>query len=143
MLKGIGSNGICITVQVLSNFKINDNFIEILFHVIDDNHMQNDIVIGREILKQGFDIVISSNKFTISRAKIINLCTGSEPADIDTELDEENKIKLYSLLAKYSDCFIKGIPCTKGKVGEMKIRLIDPRKTVQRRPYRLNPCERD
>jgi len=47
------------------------------------------------------------------------------------------------LLAKYSDCFIKGIPCTKVKVGEMKIRLIDPRKTVQRRPYRLRPCERD
>jgi len=63
--------------------------------------MQNDIVIGREILEQGFDIVISSNKFTISRAKIIYLCTGSEPADIDTDLDEENKIKLNSLLAKY------------------------------------------
>jgi len=61
--------------------------------------MQNDIVIGREILKQGFDVVISSNKFTISRAKIINLCTGCEPADIDTELDEENKIKLNSFLA--------------------------------------------
>jgi len=25
----------------------------------------------------------------------------------------------------------------------MKIRLFDPRKTVQRRPYRLSPCERD
>jgi len=58
MLKGIGSNGICSTVQVLSNVKINDNFIEILFHVIGDDHMQNDVVIGREILKQSFDIVI-------------------------------------------------------------------------------------
>jgi len=75
MLKGIGSNGICSTVKVLSNVKINDNFIEILFHVVGNDHMQNDIVIGREILKPGLEIVISSIKFTISRAKIINLCT--------------------------------------------------------------------
>jgi len=44
MLKGIGSNGICCTVQVLSNVQIDDNLIEILFHVIGDDHMQNNIV---------------------------------------------------------------------------------------------------
>jgi len=71
------------------------------------------------------------------------LCTGSDSADIDTELDGQDNIKLHSLLAGYSNSLINGIPCTKAKVGEMKIRLIDPRKTVQRRPFRLNPCERD
>jgi len=60
----------------------------------------------------------------------------SQSADINTELYEQDKIKQHSLLAKYSNSLIKGIPCTKVKVGEMKIRLIDPRKTVQRRPYR-------
>jgi len=55
----------------------------------------------------------------------------------------QDEIKLHSLLAKYSNSFITGIPSTKVKIGEMKIRLIDPTKTVQRRPYRLCPCERD
>ncbi|XP_044572039.1 uncharacterized protein LOC123257343 [Drosophila ananassae] len=143
MLKGIGSNGICSTVQILSNVKIDDYCIEILFHVIGDDDMQNDIVIGREILNQGLDIVISSNQFRISKTKVVNLCTGNEPADIDTELEGQDKIKLHSLLAKYSNSFITGIPSTKVRIGEMKIRLIDPTKTVQRRPYRLSPCERD
>jgi len=73
-------------VQVLSNVKIDDYCIEILFYLIGDDHMQNDIVIVREILNQGFDIVISSDRFKISITKKINLCTSSDSADIDTEL---------------------------------------------------------
>lgn len=73
MLKGIGSNGICTTVQILSNVKIDGSCNYILFHVIGDDHMQNDIVIGREILNKDFDIV----QFTITIAKIINVCTGA------------------------------------------------------------------
>jgi len=115
MLKGIGNIGIFSTVHVLSNDDLGDD------------HMQNDIVIGREILNQGFNIVISSGRFKISRTKIINMCTNSDSADIHTELDEQDKVKLHSLLAGYSNSLIKGIPCTKVKVGEMKIRLIDPR----------------
>jgi len=84
MLKGIGNNVICSTVQISSNVKMYDNCIEILFYVVGDDNMQNDIVIGREILNQSFDIVVSSNQFKISRTKIINLCTGSETSDIDT-----------------------------------------------------------
>ncbi|XP_017474117.1 PREDICTED: LOW QUALITY PROTEIN: uncharacterized protein LOC108364783 [Rhagoletis zephyria] len=52
ILRGIGDGGIYSTLQILANVTINDNAIEILFHVVQDNHLKNDIVIGREILKQ-------------------------------------------------------------------------------------------
>lgn len=38
---------------------------------------------------------------------------------------------------------MKGIPSNKINVGEMKIGLADPTKTVHKRQYRLSPIERD
>lgn len=46
-------------------------------------------------------------------------------------------------MEKYSKSFINGIPSTRVSSGEMKIKLVDPRKIVQRRPYRLSPNERE
>jgi len=47
------------------------------------------------------------------------------------------------MLENYSTALVKGTPSTRVTTGEMKIRLIDPTKTVQRRPYRLSPEEKD
>jgi len=48
-----------------------------------------------------------------------------------------------SILKKYSSSFIQGTPHTRVTTGEMAIRLIEPNKTVQRRPYRFSPSERE
>jgi len=40
-------------LQKLSKCIINGNIVKILFHVIADKHLTNDIVIGREIRSQG------------------------------------------------------------------------------------------
>ncbi|XP_011867060.1 PREDICTED: uncharacterized protein LOC105561575, partial [Vollenhovia emeryi] len=62
--------------------------------------------------------------------------------ELDTDLFGDNKETLLNILSRYSTHFVEGIPITRVKTGEMRIELIDPHKTVQRRPYRLSPSER-
>jgi len=147
MLKGIGDADIYSTLQILSQVTINENALQILFHVVQDNHLKSDIVIGREILKQGFNVTVSQNKFKVAKAKAVNICSiDRETVDLtnlDTELCGTDKNKLIKMLENYSTALVKGTPSTRVTTGEMKIRLIDPTKTVQRRPYRLSPEERD
>jgi len=47
------------------------------------------------------------------------------------------------MLQNYSGSFINGIPQSRVTTGQLEIRLIDPIKTVQRRPYRLSLEEKE
>jgi len=147
MIKGIGGGSVCSTLQILSEVTINENIMEILFHVVPNEQMRNDILIGREILKQGFYVILTSDNFKVVKSKTVNNCSVTERSftlsDIDTELVDNEKAQLIELLEKHSTSFTNGIPHTRVNTGEMKIRLIDPTKTVQRRPYRLSPEERE
>jgi hypothetical protein len=70
--------------------RINDFALEITFHILDDSYLECDIMIGREILSQGFDVGISQNSLTISRAKTVNSCNKTVENKIDiNELDTE------------------------------------------------------
>jgi len=145
-LKGIGNANIYSTVQIESNAIIDGNCLEILFHVVPDDCMKNNVVIGREVLAQGFTAEISYDGFKIVRSKIVNACNLSDPVNFDnleTEVVADERVKLISLLKKYSTSFIEGTPQTRVGTGEMCIRLLEPTKTVQRRPYRLSPSERE
>lgn len=143
-MKGIGNGGICSTLQILSNVKINNYCIEILFHVLDDVHFRNDIIIGREVLFSGFNVVVSPGQFEIVRSKTVNYCSNDEKlCELNTDLVGEDIDKLKSLIRKYSKSFINGIPSSRVRSGEMKIKLVDPNRIVQRRPYRLSPNERE
>lgn len=62
---------------------------------------------------------------------------------IDTDLKGEDKVALIRILQKYSDFFIDGIPTRRVTTGVLRIDPIDPNKTVQRRPYRLAPTEKE
>lgn len=147
MIKGIGGGSVCSTLQILSEVIINENIMEILFHVVPNEQLRSDILIGREILKQGFYVILTSDNFKVVKSKTVNNCSVAERSftlsDIDTELVDNEKAKLIELLEKHSTSFTNGIPHTRVNTGEMKIRLIDPTKTVQRRPYRLSPEERE
>ncbi|KAL1447179.1 hypothetical protein WDU94_005469 [Cyamophila willieti] len=60
---------------------------------------------------------------------------------IVTELSPDDSRKLFSILDTYRPFFINGIPKTRVKTGEMKIRLKDPSKINFQRPYKLGPVK--
>lgn len=151
-LVGIGRSNVHSTSQILSQVKINDHvldILDILFHVIPDEYMSSDILIGRELLSQGFLIEITHN-IIFTRQKTVNVCTGditmkcfdSNIDVIDTDVSLSEKSTLLAILEEFRDSFVQGIPTQKVTTGEFKIRMIDSTRTVQRRPYRVSYEER-
>jgi len=67
----------------------------------------------------------------------------SDLANVDTDLSGLDKERLTSMLQNYSGSFINVIPQSRVTTGQLEIRLIDPNKTVQRRPYRLSVEENE
>jgi len=146
-LRGIGGNSVCSTLQILANVFICERFFEILFHVVLDNHIKYDALIGREILSQGIGVTITSSALTMFKEKsvlpvVVSECT-PDVAGVDTELHGQDKDKLLSILQGYSNSFINGIPQSRVTTGQLEIRLTDQNKTVQRRPYRLSVEEKE
>jgi len=75
--------------------------------------MKNNIVIGREILAQGFSVEVSYNNFKIVQTKVVNICATAQPTNIDTietEMVENEKEMLILLLRQHSKAFIEGTP---------------------------------
>lgn len=75
IIRGIGDAGISSMSQKLCKCSINENIIEILFYVVPDKHLTNDIVIGREILSQGYEIILTPDKFEFVKSKSVKACT--------------------------------------------------------------------
>lgn len=63
--------------------------------------------------------------------------------NINTDIFSEHKQQLVSLLESNSNYFVDGTPTSRVTTGQLEIRLADPNRTVQRRPYRLSPEERE
>jgi len=146
VLRGIGNNTVCSTLQILANVMMCEHSLEILFHVVLDNYIKYDVMIGREILSQGIGVTITSNSLTMFNEKSIMpvLVTECDPdlANVDTDLLGSDKDQLLSILREFSKSFITGIPQSRVTTGQLEIRLIDENKTVQRRPYRLSVEEK-
>lgn len=122
---------------------------EILFHVLPDIFLRSDIMLGREVLSNGYCVNMTATNFSLSRPSIVNTCNipvVSAPVNdlqnIDTDIPETKRSELQSALEPYADFFIVGFPTTRVNTGQLEIKLIDPNRTVQRRPYRLSPEER-
>ncbi|XP_033352004.1 uncharacterized protein LOC117234672 [Bombus vosnesenskii] len=147
VMRGIGNTCVKSTSQILSTVRINCFTLEITFHVLADSHLHYDIMIGREILSQGFDVTITQNSVDICKTKTINACSKTPEDEIninavDTDVVGNDKSRLISVLEKFKDSFITGFPRTRVSTGQLEIRLIDPNVTVQRSPYRLSEEER-
>lgn len=91
--------------------------LEILFHVVVDNYLKYDIMIGQDILELGFVLLIKSNKFSMYKSKVINAVQNNAHEnsleklfDINTEVSDNDKCKLRNILEKYADSFVTGIP---------------------------------
>ncbi|XP_039226544.1 uncharacterized protein LOC120320579 [Drosophila yakuba] len=146
ILKGIGSNTVCSTLQILANVMISERSFEILFHVVLNDYIKYDALIGRDILSQGIGVTITSKALTMFNEKSILPIEVSECnpdlATVDTDVHGSDRDQLLSILQEYSGSFISGIPQSRVSTGQLEIRLIDQNKTVQRRPYRLSVDEK-
>lgn len=58
-IQGIGYANVLCTEQILCDVVIDGYHLLISFHVLPDNCLKYDVMIGREILKQGFTINMS------------------------------------------------------------------------------------
>ncbi|XP_076284028.1 uncharacterized protein LOC143210757 [Lasioglossum baleicum] len=145
-LIGLGNANVMSSVQILSQVIILGHRVEILFHVVPDEHLSSSIFIGRDLIAQGFSVEISANNFILKRDKMIKICEVGKKIDnfngIDTDIDGPDKGALINLLNGFSESFVIGTPTGRINTGELLIKLIDPNRTVQRRPYRLSPNER-
>lgn len=147
-MTGIGDSSVYSTVQILAMVQIDDIALEILFHVLPDKYLRHNIMIGYDVLAQGVDIFISSNKLHFTKTLTVNACATStttvvEFTDVDTDVPIESKSKLINLLNEFKDYFVSGTPSGHANVDPIEIRLVDANKTVYRRPYRLSPQERE
>jgi hypothetical protein len=147
ILRCLGSNTICSTLQILANVLICERSYEILFHVVSDNYIKYDALIGRDILSQGVGVTITSKSLTMFNEKSILAVEVSEKnpdlASVDTDLHGPDRDQLLSIIQEYSGSFINGIPQSRVTTGQLEILLIDQNKTVQRRPYRLSVEENE
>lgn len=58
---------------------------------------------------------------------------------MDTDIPDNLKLQLIELLSCFKNSFVEGTPTSRVKTGELEIKLLDPSKIVQRRPYHLSP----
>ena len=131
----------------MSILRISGFTLEIIFHVLADSYLKYDIMIGREILSQGFYVNITQNNIVICKTKTINACNKFAENEIninevDTDVIGNDKSRLISVLEKFKDSLITGFPRARVNTGQLEIRLIDPNVIVQRSPYRLSEGER-
>ncbi|CAH2108843.1 unnamed protein product [Euphydryas editha] len=122
--------------------------LEILFHVVPDDYLSNDILLGREIISQGFNVSLTSDNVILTSCRNILSCVKSDASSrldldyIDTDVPFEYRPQLEAVLNEFSASFSRGVATSRVNTGQLEIRLIDPTKVVQRRPYRLGADER-
>ncbi|XP_022836827.1 uncharacterized protein LOC111364202, partial [Spodoptera litura] len=144
-LTGIGGDDIECDRQISSTVQINNLCLTLLFHVVPNNCISENVIVGRDVLENGVRVEIDNENLFISTNEKINFCEsvqGIDVAALDTDLVGDEKEALLGILLKYTDHFISGTPTKRVNTGVMKIELIDPNKIVQRRPYRLSPIEK-
>jgi len=77
----------------------------------------------------------------VNRVDVVTFVNYENVVDSDGDLRNSDKTAPKNILKRYSDCILDGIPQTRVTTGHFQIKLINPQKTVQRRPYKLR-CER-
>ncbi|CAK1585312.1 unnamed protein product [Parnassius mnemosyne] len=143
---GIGGQTVISKQSITAVVEIDNVRLELEFYVVGDNETQFDILIGFNLLKiPGLSVTVSEDNISINRQFFINECLNSTSCfELDTDLTNPTQIKeIYRIINKFKDNFTSGNRVSQVSTGELKIRLKNPDKIVQRRPYRLSPMERE
>lgn len=146
-MTGIGQTSISSTSQILTTIEVDGIHFEILLHVLPDYCLRHEIMIGREVLALGLVVHMTSDKLRFERVQVVESCdviadTKMNFELIDTDVPLDYKPQLFEILKRFEHCFTNGVPTSSADTEPMTIRLKDPNKTVNRRPYRLSPDER-
>lgn len=146
-LRGIGRFPI-MSLTTLSTICTIDNIaVELQFYILPDYEMSTDILVGMNLINgTNLCMTITATGTKLIRQPSIYQISKNSPVfeQLECDLTDDNEIsQLRSLLNKYEHLFIRGYPTTRVNTGELEIRLKDPNKYVERRPYRLSPVERE
>lgn len=146
-LVGIGKSNLYCNTQILATVTLQGHSVELLFHVVPDTSLDHEILIGRDLISLGFSVEISENCLTVNKTRVVALCEFGERVNgfdgINTDVPFECLDELKQLLNQYSNFFVEGIPTGRVSSGQLEIKLVDPSRTVQRRPYRMSSDERE
>ncbi|CAF4951779.1 unnamed protein product [Pieris macdunnoughi] len=143
---GIGGQKVISKQSITTMVEIDNVTLELAFYVVGDSETQFDILIGYNLLKiPGLTVTLSENDISINRKFIVNECSNlTPPIEIDTDLTNQSQInEIFYIINEFKDNFTSGNHVSRVTTGELKIRLKNPDKIVQRRPYRLSPVERE
>ncbi|XP_046736561.1 uncharacterized protein LOC124405577 [Diprion similis] len=90
----IGESRVATNLQVVSRVVIDEYIVEIPFHVVPDEYLAHDILIGRDLIAQGFTAEVSRDHFCLKRTAAINVCKVGKRVenfeDINTDLIDPN-----------------------------------------------------
>lgn len=146
-LKGIGQFTVVSLSIITTVCVIDDLRVELQFHVVPDYDVGSDILIGMNLIENtNLSVVVNSQGAILVRQPVVcHIRSQNQKFDcLDCDLTDDNQIgELRILLNKFEHLFIHGYPRTRVNTGELEIRLKDPNKCVERRPYRLSPAERE
>lgn len=151
VFSGIGGCPVHSTQSITTVVEIDEVSVEIEFYVVGDTQTQFDILIGYDLLQiPGLSVTLSSSGISVKQdvnhvAKSVNECTASSfLSDLDTDVKDLTLLtKLRDIVKSFQQSFTTGNNVSKVSTGELEIKLKNPDKIVQRRPYRLSPVERE
>lgn len=139
---GIGEDPILITERLDALVEFEEIIVEVSFCVIDNKYLQNEIIIGKDVLRDpSLTIVANSRGSNLIRSKSVLSCQNQNSIIISAELPSLEMEKLDFVLRKYSSHFITGYPTTRVSTGFLDIRLAKET-TISYRPYRMAHSER-
>lgn len=72
-LVGGGQSNVYSTLQITSRATIDDYLLEIKFHIVADNYLSSDILIGREIIKSGYSVHLTGSKVKLFMIETVYL----------------------------------------------------------------------
>lgn len=148
-LSGIGGFPVLSNETITTPVKIDGTYVDIEFYVVGDMFTQFDIIIGFDLLNvPGLSVTLKKNSISINRENLINACTvnteSSSSSNLETDITDPQQLDtLHEILEQFKDHFTTGNRVSRVTTGELNIRLKNPDKIVQRRPYRLSPLERE
>lgn len=102
-LKGIGECPLLCTLQVLVVISIQNLNLEILFHVVPDQCISMEVIIGQDLLRYDIIVSFSNMGFVINRQQVVNICNlDSEVVDFEKiNIGIEHKSQLITLLKEF------------------------------------------
>lgn len=151
LFSGIGGCPVRSSQSITTIVEIDGVNVELEFYVVGDTQTQFDILIGYDLLQiPGLSVTLTSSGISVQQdsnniVKTINECiTSGSISDIDTDLTDQTLLEqLKNIVNNYKQSFTTGNNVSVVNTGELEIKLKNPDKIVQRRPFRLSPVERE